>query len=131
MAKYAFPAVFHQEGELYSVSFPDVSGCFTSGNSLPDAMGMAEDALCLMLCDFEESGKTIPSPSDIKRLQSETDDLVSLVFCDTVEYKKLYSNQAVKKTLSIPAWLNTLSKREGLNFSQVLQEGLKARLQIN
>lgn len=129
--KYAYPAIFKQEsGGLYSVEFPDIDGCVTSGESLPDAIEMAEDALCLMLCDMEEGGEKIPAPSAPKTVQAGTDALVSLVCCDTLEYRKLYSNKAVKKTLTIPAWLNTMAERADLNFSSVLQEALKLRLDV-
>lgn len=129
--KYAYPAIIQAEADgLYSVEFPDIDGCVTSGSSLPDAIQMAEDALCLMLYDMEESSEEIPVPSDLKAVQAGTDALVSLVCCDTIEYRKLYNNKAVKKTLTIPAWLNTLAERADLNFSSVLQDALKLRLDI-
>ena len=129
--KYAYPAIIQAEADgLYSVEFPDIDGCVTSGSSLPDAIQMAEDALCLMLYDMEESGEAIPAPSDPKAVQAGTDALVSLVCCDTIEYRKLNNNKAVKKTLTIPAWLNTLAERADLNFSSVLQDALKLRLDI-
>lgn len=130
MAKYAYPAVFIKEDNGYSVKFPDIEGCFTCGDTLPEAMEMAEDALCLMLYDHEEDGEEIPPASDIKVVQSSTEDIVSFVCCDTLEYRKLYDNRAVKKTLTIPNWLNTLSEQAGMNFSTVLQEALKAKLDI-
>lgn len=129
--KYAYPAIIQAEADgLYSVEFPDIEGCVTSGSSLPDAIQMAEDALCLMLYDMEESSEAIPAPSDLKAVQAGTDALVSLVCCDTIEYRKLYNNKAVKKTLTIPAWLNTMAERADLNFSSVLQDALKLRLDI-
>lgn len=131
MAKYAYPAIFTKEENGYSVFFPDIDGCFTCGDTLPEAMEMAEDALCLMLYDHEEDGDPIPTASDVKAMQKETAEIVSLVYCDTVEYRKLHDNRAVKKTLTIPNWLNTLSERAGINFSTVLQEALKAKLDIN
>lgn len=131
MAKYAYPAVFTQEDSGYSVEFPDIDGCFTCGDTLPEAMEMAEDALCLALYDREEDGEPVPPPSDPRTLQARTDHLVSLIFCDTTEYRKRYDNRTVTKTLSLPNWLNTLSERAGLNFSAVLQEALKAKLDIS
>ena len=131
MAKYAYPAIFTKEENGYSVFFPDIDGCFTCGDTLPEAMEMAEDALCLILYDHEEDGEPIPTASDVKAMQKETAEIVSLVYCDTVEYRKLHDNRAVKKTLTIPNWLNTLSERAGINFSTVLQEALKAKLDIN
>lgn len=130
MAKYAYPAIFTREENGYSVVFPDIDGCFTCGSTLPEAIEMAEDALCLMLYDHEEDGETIPAASDVKRVQEGTAEIVSLVCCDTVEYRKLFDNRAVKKTLTSPNWLNTLSERAGINFSTALQEALKAKLGI-
>jgi len=130
MAKYAYPAVFTKECNGYSVNFPDIDGCFTCGDTLPEAIEMAEDALCLILYDREEDGEEIPPASDIKVVQSSTKEIVSLVCCDTLEYRKLYDSKAVKKTLTIPSWLNTLSERAGINFSAALQETLKAKLGI-
>lgn len=131
MAKYAYPAVFTREGDAYSVSFPDIKGCVTFGSTLPEAMEMAEDALCLVLYDKEETGADIPAASDIKAVQMATDEVVSLVSCDTVEYRKFFDSRAVKKTLTIPNWLNTLSERAGINFSSVLQNALKEQLNID
>lgn len=86
--KYAYLAIFRQEdGGLYSVEFPDIEDCVTSGESLPDAIEMAEDALCLMLHDMEEEGKTPPVPSNLKDVSTDADAIVSLVCCDTLEYR--------------------------------------------
>ncbi len=69
-------------------------------------------------------------PSDIRVLQMEKEAIVSMVCCDTIEYRKLYDNKAVKKTLTIPNWLNTIAERAGVNFSTVLQNALKQQLNI-
>lgn len=130
MAKYAYPAIFTKEDDAYTVVFPDIEGCFTSGATLPKAIEMAEDALCLMLYDHEEDGEEIPPASDIKTIQESTASIVSLVCCDTVEYRKLYDNHAVKKTLTIPNWLNTMAEKQSINFSMVLQNALKTELHI-
>ena len=132
MAKYVFPAILTpEENSEYSVRFPDISGCYTGGAGLPDTIKMAEDALCLMLYDMEEEGKQIPSPSDMAAVSAEPQEIVTLIACDTLEYRKLYDNKAVKKTLSVPAWLNTLAEKQGVNFSQVLQAGLKQAVHID
>ena len=129
--KYIYPAVFTKDGDFYIVKFPDIEGCYTQGETLSEAVEMAEDALCLMLYDYEEEGKKIPEPSDIKKIKvSSNDDFVSLVSCDSLEYRKFYDNKAVKKTLTIPSWLNTMSEKDGINFSAVLQNALKKELHI-
>lgn len=132
MAKYVFPAVFTQEESgLYAVDFPDLKGCYTSGETLADAVEMAEDALCLMLYDMEEDGAEIPQPSPISGIQKDTESIVSLVACDTLEYRKFYDKKAVKKTLTIPNWLNVMAERENVNFSAILQEALIEKLHLS
>ena len=127
--KYIYPAVFSQEdNEMISVRFPDVEGCHTFGAGIDDAISMAEDACCLMLYDMETEGKEIPAPSPVNDVEKKTDEFVSLIRCDTEFYRRFYKSKAVKKTLSIPEWLNEEAAKAGLNFSQVLQEGLKERL---
>jgi predicted RNase H-like HicB family nuclease len=132
MAKYVYPAIFTpEENGMYSVRFPDIDGCFTCGDSLSDTMESAEDALCLMIYDKEETGVNIPSPSNIKDVQTNGDEFVSLVSCDTLEYRKMFHSKAIKKTLTIPAWLNTTAEKQGVNFSQVLQDALIEKLDLN
>lgn len=132
MSKYVYPAIFTKEDNgMYSVQFPDIAGCYTDGESLADALEMAQDALCLMMYSREEEGKNVPISSDIKTIAVNANEFVSLVSCDTLEYRKKYNNSAVKKTLTIPAWLNTIAENEGVNFSQVLQDALKTQLHVS
>ena len=123
MAKYVYPAVFTHEAEGgYSITFPDLP--------LEEGIEMAADALCLMLYDMEEGGAVPPEPSDVRSIVCAENQLVTLIRCDTIEYRKFFDNRAVKKTLTIPAWLNTMAERQGVNFSIILQNALKAELHI-
>lgn len=130
--KYVYPAIFTPESCGYSVRFPDVHNCFTSGEDLADAMEMAEDALCMMLYEAEEAGAPVPAASTVAAAQAAAgqNEFVSLIACDTIEYRKLNDNRAVKKTLSIPSWLNDMAERAGINFSGTLQEALRQQLNI-
>ena len=132
MAKYVYPAIFTPDGDGLTVRFPDIASCFTDGDSLADALEMAEDALCLMLYDLEERGQEPPPASDLSQVQAslEPGEFVSFVGCDTIQYRRLHDNRAVKKTLSIPSWLNDMAERAGVNFSGTLQEALKQQLHI-
>ena len=131
MAKYIYPAVFTLEDEGgYSINFPYIESCYTSAETLEEGLKMAEDVLCLMLYEMEENGKAIPKASGIKDLELAENEFATLVACDTLEYRKFYNSKAVKKTLSIPAWLNTMAEKEDINFSAVLQKALKAELNI-
>ena len=128
MAKYCFPALFSPEGDGYCVSFPDLEGCVTCADSLPEALYMAEDVLSLMLTDMEDTGAPIPTPCDLKHISHGDDEFVSLVYADTTAYRKRISKKSVKKTLTIPEWLNTAAETANINFSQTLQEALTAKL---
>lgn len=132
MAKYVYPAVFTAEKEGgYSVVFPDLEGCYTQGDTLEEALKMAEDVLNLTLYGLEEDSKEIAPPTPIRSISLADNEIASLVGCDTVEYRKFFDNKAVKKTLTIPNWLNTLSEKAGINFSAVLQKALMQELNIN
>lgn len=130
MAKYIYPAIFAKDGDFYTVRFPDLESCYTQGDDLQDAYEMAADILCMTLYQLEEEKAAIPAASDMSAIKAEPGEFVSLVTCDTLEYRKFYDNRAVKKTLTIPAWLNTMSEREGINFSAVLQAALKQELNL-
>lgn len=130
MAKYVYPAVFTPEANGYSINFPDFESCYTSAETLEEGMVMANDVLCLTLYGMEEDRQPIPHASGTKEIPTEGEAFVTLIACDTIEYRKRYDNRAVKKTLSIPAWLNTLAEREGVNFSLTLQNALKSQLHI-
>ena len=131
--KYNFPAVFHAESEGgYSISFPDISGCYSQCETIQECCEMAEDALNLTLWDMEENKTPIPAPTSIKTIQAQyPDDIVTLVKADTLAYRRLYDTKAVKKTLSIPRWLDTLAQEHGINFSNVLQQALMKELDVS
>lgn len=131
MAKYVYPAVFTAEEEGgYSIHFPDLEGCYTQGEDLAEGLEMAKDVLCLVLYGLEEEQKEIPAASALNEVKAEENQIVTLVACDTIEYRKFFDNRAVKKTLSIPNWLNTMAERANINFSGVLQDALKEKLGI-
>lgn len=130
MAQYIYPAVFTEEEFGYSIQFPDIENCFTSAQSLAEGLKMANDVLCLMMYEMEQDGKAIPEPTSIHDISISKNEFVNLIVCDTIEYRKFYDNKAVKKTLSIPSWLNDMAERAGINFSGVLQDALKRQLDI-
>lgn len=129
--KYCYPAVFTKEEDGYSVVFPDIENCFTCGETLEEAVEMAADALAMMLTDREDRKQQIPTPTPLSRVEAAEDSMASLVLADTAEYRRRTSNRAVKKTLTIPEWLNTAAEAANVNFSQTLQEALTAKLGLN
>lgn len=129
MATYIYPAIFQPETiGGYSVAFPDLPGCFTEGDDLEEAIAMARDALGLYLYSLEEDGETIPPASSPDAVGAEPGRFVTLIDIDMLAYRQKYDNRAVKKTLTIPAWLNTMAEADNVNFSQILQTALKERL---
>ena len=131
MAQYVYPAVFTEEAEgSYSIRFPDIKNCFTSAETLGDGIKMANDVLCLMLYEMEQAGEEIPSASSIHEIVVEENEFVNFVSCDTLAYRRFFDNRAVKKTLSIPSWLNDMAEKANINFSGTLQEALKQQLNI-
>ena len=132
MAKYVYPAVFTQEEDgLYSVNFPDLESCYTTGDNLPDAINMAEDVLAITLYEYEAKKKAIPTPSLIKSIPTSDNEFVSVVSADTTEYQKRFNKKSIKKTLSIPEWLNDIAVAHSINFSQTLQDALIKTLGLN
>lgn len=130
MAKYVYPAVFSEEDSGYSINFPDLPNCFTSGETLGEAIEMAGDVLCLTLYEMEQAGTAIPAPSDLRDVPVGNKEFVNFIPCDTVEYRRFFDNRAVKKTLTVPSWLNDMAERAGINFSATLQSALKQQLHL-
>ena len=130
MGKLFYPAIFHkaEEGGFW-ISFPDIPECLTEGDDMQQAYEMAVEALGLALVNRKEEKEEIPVPSEIDRIQGEDGTLVSVEF-DMQEYLRKHNSKAVKKTLSIPEWLNKEATAMGVNFSQVLQEALMSKLII-
>lgn len=125
MKKLFYPAVFHiaDEGGFW-VSFPDLPECLTEGNSMEQAYEMAVDALGLDLSYMEDNQEPIPPASTPQNISVEEDSFLVVIEFDMLAYKKRNNAKAVKKTLSIPEWLNESAMEMGVNFSQVLQEAL-------
>lgn len=132
MKKYSYPAVFTpEENGAYSISFPDFESCYTCGDSLADGIMMAEDVLAFTLYDYEKENRPVPSPSNLNEITVQPGEFVNYIACDTLAYRKMHSNKAVKKTLSIPEWLNEAAEKAGINFSRALQDALMKQLNIN
>lgn len=126
---YIYPVIFKEDEGKISVEVPDIPNCFTFGDDMADAMDMAKDVIEMMLVDYENDNKPIPTASKISDIK--TDGIVSLIKADTLEWRKSFDNKAVKKTLSIPAWLNTKAEKAKINFSSLLQEALMQKLNIS
>ncbi|MFT9075990.1 type II toxin-antitoxin system HicB family antitoxin [Ethanoligenens sp.] len=130
MSKLFYPAIFHPEDVGYSVTVPDIGGCVSEGDSLEEAYEMITDAIGLCITDMLENGTTAPIASSPQNIKHEKDDFVVLVEFDQLAYTRRHDTKAVKKTLTIPSWLNTMAEEKHLNFSGILQDALKDQLNL-
>jgi len=129
MDRYIFCAIFEYGEDGYSVSFPDLPGCYTCGNTLEEAYKNAKEALELHLYGMEEDNEKIPKPIDPYKIEiNSSNSFTTLieVYMPLVRYEM--ANKSIKKTLTIPKWLNEVSKEYNINFSQVLQSALQQHL---
>ncbi|MBO5159336.1 MAG: type II toxin-antitoxin system HicB family antitoxin [Lachnospiraceae bacterium] len=129
MRQLFYPAIFHKEEEGFWVSFPDFPECFTEGDNMEQAYQMAVEALGLAITSRKEEGEEIPNPTVPEKVDVG-DGMLVVVNFDMAEYLRKHNSKAVKKTLSIPEWLNEEALRMGLNFSQVLQEALINKITV-
>lgn len=131
MSKITYPAVFHEEDGKYWVEFPDLEGCLTNGDTVEESYERAKEALGFYLDkEGDVYKRIINKPSEVKDIvDANPGVLVMLVEYDSLEYAKKYKTKAVKKTLSIPEWLNDLAVKQNVNFSGVLQEALIKKLE--
>jgi len=129
---YVYPAIFTPEPEGgYYIHFPDIDNCFTCSDTIEDGMLKAADALALMIyTNYEEPDKSAPESTPILSLTLKKNEFATYVSCNTTECRKKFGTKAVKKTLTIPEWLNDAAVKERINFSQVLQDALKEKLNI-
>ena len=128
--KLFYPAIFHIEEEGgFWVSFPDIPEALTGGENMNEAYKMAIDCLGLALSVKEDEKIELPVPSSPENIALEQGEFLVIVEFDRIAYKKKTNSRAVKKTLSIPEWLNEEAMKKGINFSQVLKEALINKLE--
>lgn len=128
---YTFKAIFALEPNgMFSVRFPLLDGCYTQGDSFDEARAMAGDAMSLHLYGMEQDGEEIPA-SDIGSMYPlEENEMIVPITAWMTPFRDAMENRAVKKTLTIPAWLNDVAESRGVNYSQILQAALKDYLGV-
>ncbi len=131
MNKLFYPALFHEaeEGGFW-VSFPDIPECMTQGEDMQQAYEMSVEALGLSLSSMEEEKVEIPTASRPQEIVTEPGSFLVVIEFDMAEYRRAHCSRAVKKTLSIPEWLNDIAIKQNVNFSQVLQEALMEKVGV-
>lgn len=126
--KYFYPAIFSKEGKAYNVKFLDFDDIFTFGEGFSDAYYMAQDALYNMLPEYKDK---LPEPTfDYMKIKVKENEFITMVELDPIEHEKKLSKKTVNTTVTMPEWLKNLADVKGLNFSKILQEGLKKELNL-
>lgn len=131
MDKFIFPAIFESAEEGgYCITFPDLPGCITEGDTLEESIRMARDALELFLWNMEEDEESIPNPTAPEDIEITNKCFVMPIEVYMPPVREEMNNKAVKKTLTIPYWLNRIAEKEKINFSQLLQNAIKQQLNL-
>ncbi len=126
MAEYVYPALFHPNGDgSFTITYPDLPGCISEGKSLGNAIYMAQSALTQWIEYIADKKQDIPSPSSLNNISVSPDDFINLIRAETKD------RHAVKRTVSIPKWLDEKVAESGLSLSRVLQDALRDRLNAN
>ena len=128
--KYVYPAIFTYDDDGINIEFPDIEGCFSCADTDEEALYMAEDVLGLCLLVLEEDDEKIPEPSNLKDIKVEENQKTSLISVWMPTVRKAINNKPIKKTLTIPQWLDVMAREKDINFSYILQEGLKKELNL-
>lgn len=127
---YIYPAIFEFDEDGISIEFPDFDGAFSCADTFEEALEMAKDCLELNLMTLEEDKEEIPEPKSIENYKLKNNQKLMMVVADMISFKKRYSNKTVKKTLTIPKWLNDLGIEKKVNFSAILKEALIKELGV-
>ncbi len=123
--EYIYPAVFEQNSDgSYTISYPDLPGCVSEGKSLGNAIEMAQKALTQWIEYLLDENETIPEPRNIKKINVLENQFTNLIKAE------IRDNRAVRRTVSIPGWLDNKATEAGISLSKILQEALKERLGV-
>ena len=126
--KYIYSALFNIEQDKVYARVPDLPGCVTTGRTLEDAIEQISDAASIWLVAAEDHGDSIPSPTPQSEIDREDGSVLSLIQVDTLAYRASIDSRAVRKNVSLPAWMAAMADKKGINCSQVLQDSLMAKL---
>lgn len=129
-SRYIFPAIIRSIDGKYEVDFPDIYNCFTFGENLEDALDSGRDVLELCLYDMEQDGIDIPEASRIEDINLKDNESIAWINVWMIPVRDKMENKSIKKTLTIPKWINDIGIENDLNFSQILQSAIKEKLGI-
>ena len=123
--KYVYPALFAKEDESILVTFPDLEDTFTDGATMQEAFDNAEDVLNLMLWNREEENADIPLPSSPEEIIVPQGTMLVMIKADTLAYRKLHDQKTIRRSITLPSWLDTIAREHNINFSQLMQNAIR------
>jgi predicted RNase H-like HicB family nuclease len=130
--KLLYPALFKPFSDGsggYVVEFPDLPGCVTEGRNLEEAIEMGIDAASGWVLGELEDGEKIPEASKYEEIKPSDGEMVNMMLLDIDAYNEKYGEKAIRKNLTIPAWLNAFAEKNNINFSKILQDALLSMAQ--
>lgn len=127
---YVYPATIEKAESNYCVYFHDLPGCIATGDTIQEAVAQAKGGLALHLWGMERDGDDIPAPTALENIPVGENETLCLIDVNMFSIRAKMDNRAVKKTLTIPWYLNDMAEKQKINFSQTLQTALKERLRI-
>lgn len=127
---YEFVAVFNYAKDGISISFPDLPGCLSCADTTDEAIKNAEEVLGLVLYDMETEKEKIPKPTPLEKIKCKENEKAVIINVWMPFVRNEIEEQSIKKTLTIPQWLNKLAESENVNFSKLLQSALKDYLKV-
>lgn len=126
--EYTYPAFFYFDEDGISIEFPDLPGCLPCAQTQEEAFHCAKEALALHLYGMEQDHEQIPAPSPVASLTPEDGAVITLIDVFMPSFRERMNNKSVNRTVTLPAWLNAAAAERNINFSQVLQDALKAQI---
>lgn len=121
---YTYTAVISEDNGIFYAKVPDIDGCITTGKSLSEAIELITDALNLCLVVLEDEDITPAAPTAQSQISHDINDVLTIIQADTIKYRSQTDTKAVRKNVSLPAWLSALADKRGINCSKVLQDAL-------
>ena len=131
--RYAYPARFtacHDDGDYWVVRFPDLAGCVTNAETLEETIEQAHNILEDYMALLERDGSDIPKPTPYHAIKASKDEIIQLIVVPMTSARRRWDESVVKKTLTLPRWLDEMGQQAEVNFSQILQDGLRKQLHI-
>lgn len=127
--QYAYTAIITEENGRFYADIPDAQVCSVSAPSLTEVIAEVTDALCLYLICLEDEGIRPKRPTPQSEIPHEPTDILTIILADTIKYRSMTDTKAVRKNVSLPAWMAKLADKRGINCSEVLQDALESILQ--